>query len=69
MKTSRYAEPQILASLRQAKGGVSEAELCCKHGMMPLPGNGLPANHEGKRVILQMTGQVMAASTRPRSVR
>jgi putative transposase len=28
MKTSRYSEPQILAILRQAEGGVPVAELC-----------------------------------------
>jgi putative transposase len=33
MKTSRYSEPQILAILRQAEGGVSVAELCREHGM------------------------------------
>jgi putative transposase len=38
MKTSRYSDPQILAILRQAEGGVAVAELCREHGMMPLPG-------------------------------
>ena len=33
MKTSRYTEPQILAILRQAQGGVPVAELCREHGM------------------------------------
>ena len=33
MKTSRYTEPQILAILRQAEGGVPVAELCREHGM------------------------------------
>ena len=33
MKTSRYNEPQILAILRQAEGGVPVAELCREHGM------------------------------------
>jgi putative transposase len=33
MKTSRYSEPQILAILRQAEGGVPLAELCREHGM------------------------------------
>ncbi len=33
IKTSRYSEPQILAILRQAEGGVSVAELCREHGM------------------------------------
>ena len=32
MKTSRYTEPQILAILRQAEGGVPVAELCREHG-------------------------------------
>ena len=30
---TRYTEPQILAILRQAEGGVPVAELCRKHGM------------------------------------
>ena len=33
MKTSRYTEPQILAILRQAEGGVPVAEICLEHGM------------------------------------
>jgi putative transposase len=33
MKTSRYTEPQILAILKQAKGGFPVAELCRQHGM------------------------------------
>ena len=33
MKTSRYTEPQILAILRQAEGGMPVAELCRAHGM------------------------------------
>ncbi len=33
MKTSRYSDPQILAILRQAEGGVPVAELCREHGM------------------------------------
>ena len=33
MKTSRFSEPQILAILRQAEGGVPVPELCRKHGM------------------------------------
>ena len=33
MKTSRYSEPQILAILRRAEGGVPVAELCREHGM------------------------------------
>ena len=33
MKTSRYTEPQILAIVRQAEGGVPVAELCREHGM------------------------------------
>ncbi len=58
MKTSRYTEPQILAILRQAEGGMPVAELCRVHGMMPLPGNGLSSNHERERVLLQMAGEV-----------
>ena len=33
MKTSRYTEPQILAILRQAEGGMPVAELCRADGM------------------------------------
>ena len=33
MKTSRYTEAQIFASLRQAKGGVPVADLCREHDM------------------------------------
>jgi putative transposase len=33
MKMSRYTESQIIAILRQAKGGIPVAELCCDHGM------------------------------------
>ena len=32
-KMTRYSEPQILAILRQAEGGVPVSELCRKHGM------------------------------------
>ena len=37
MKTSRYTEAQIIAILRQAKGGVSVAELCREHWMSNAP--------------------------------
>ena len=33
MKMTRYTEPQILAILRQAEGGVPVAELCREPGM------------------------------------
>lgn len=33
MKMTRFSEPQILAILRQAEGGVPMAELCREHGM------------------------------------
>ena len=33
IKTSRYTEPQILAILKQAEGGLPVAELCRQHGM------------------------------------
>ena len=33
MKMTRYSEPQILAILRQAEGGVPVGELCREHGM------------------------------------
>jgi hypothetical protein len=58
MKTSRYTEAQIIAILQQAEGGVPVSQLCREHGMMPLPGNGLPANHERGCIVLQMAGQV-----------
>ncbi|SEN43831.1 Transposase [Pseudorhodobacter antarcticus] len=59
MKTSRYTEAQIIAILRQDEGGVPVSELCREHGMMPLPCNGLRANHERERVVLQMAGEVL----------
>ena len=52
MKTSRCTEAQILSILRQAEGGMPVAELCREHGMMPLPGNDLPSNHERECVVL-----------------
>ena len=33
MKKSLFSEPQILATLRQAEGGVPVPELCREHGM------------------------------------
>lgn len=33
MKMSRFTEPQILAILRRAEGGVPVPELCREHGM------------------------------------
>lgn len=33
MKMSRFSEPQIMAILRQAEGGVPVPELCREHGM------------------------------------
>jgi putative transposase len=36
MKMTRYSEPQILAILGQAEGGMPVSELCREHGMMPL---------------------------------
>lgn len=33
MKVSRFSEPQIMAILRQAEGGVPVLELCREHGM------------------------------------
>ena len=33
MKMTRYSEPQILAILRQAEGGVPVSELCREHGL------------------------------------
>ena len=37
MKTSRFSEPQILAILRQAEGGVPLPELCREHGRSTRP--------------------------------
>ena len=34
------------------------AELCREHGMMPLPGSGLPANRERDGLVLQLAGEV-----------
>ena len=58
MKMTRYSEPQILAILRQAEGGVPVAELCREHGMMPLPGSDLSSNRERDGVVLQVAGEV-----------
>lgn len=33
MRVTRFTEPQILAILRQAEGGVPVPELCREHGM------------------------------------
>ena len=33
MKMTRFREPQILAFLRQAEGGVGVSDLCREHGM------------------------------------
>lgn len=33
MKISRFSEPQLLAILRQAEGGVPVPVLCREHGM------------------------------------
>jgi putative transposase len=33
MKMSRFSEPQILAILRQAEGGIPVPDLCREHGM------------------------------------
>jgi putative transposase len=33
MKMSKFSEPQILAILRRAEGGVPVAEFCREHGM------------------------------------
>ncbi len=33
MKMSRFSEPQILAILRQAEGGILLPDLCREHGM------------------------------------
>ena len=34
MKMTRYSEPKILSTLRQAEGGVPVSELCREHGMV-----------------------------------
>jgi putative transposase len=33
MKMTRYSDPQILAILRQAEGGLPVSELCREHGI------------------------------------
>lgn len=33
MRKARFAEPQIMAVLRQAEGGVAVPELCREHGI------------------------------------
>ena len=33
MKMTRYSDPQILAILRQAEGGLPVSDLCREHGM------------------------------------
>ena len=47
MKTSRYTEPQILAILRQAEGGMPVAELWRKHGMSSASFYKWPAKYGG----------------------
>ena len=41
MKTSRFSEPQILAILRQAEGGVPVLKLCREHGMSTARASGV----------------------------
>ena len=38
MKRSRFTEDQIIGILKEHEAGVSVADLCRKHGVMPLPG-------------------------------
>ena len=57
MKTGSDAEASIIAILRQAEGAMPVAKLCREHGMMPLPDQGLPANHQRECDVLQMTGK------------
>ena len=47
MKMTRYSEPQILAILRQAEGGVPVAELSRQHGMSTALFYKWPAKHGG----------------------
>ena len=59
MKMTRYSEPQILAILRQAEGGVPVAELCREHGSKAdwnlIRGIKFRPHHG---VVLQMAGEV-----------
>jgi hypothetical protein len=68
MKMTRYSEPQIIAILRQAGGGVPVAELCREHGMMPLPGRRCVHRREGMRPFTNggpsMAGWMRRWSTR-----
>src|ERR1700733_1522407 len=47
MKLTKYSEPQILAILRQAEGGVPVAELCREHGMSDASFYKWPAKYGG----------------------
>lgn len=38
MRKSRFTESQIVAVLKEGEAGVSVAELCRKHGVIPLHG-------------------------------
>jgi len=58
MKMMRYSEPQILAILRQAEGGVPVAELCREHGMSNASFYKWRANYEG--MDSSMTAQTKA---------
>ena len=58
MKMTRYSEPQILAILRQAEGGVPVSELCREHGMHWQAGYCVAMSEREQRVVQQMEGEV-----------
>ena len=58
MRKSRFTDGQIIGMIKEQEAGLPTAELCRKHGLMPLPGSGLPANRERGCDVLQNEGQV-----------
>ena len=66
MKMTRNSEPQFLAILRHAEGGVPVAGLCRDHGMMPSPGNRLQAN--GRPGTSPQSGRGLTTPSAPTSL-
>ena len=63
MKMTRYSEPQILAILRPAEGGVPVAELCREHGMSNASFYKWRAKYGG--MDASMVSQMKAMNKRP----